>query len=80
VRAPERRGFGSVIVERTVDFDLHGKTEMRFAAAGFEADFFIPLEHIASVSEHNPGAQPPEESVRDDRPVGRRQYVDRVGS
>ena len=63
MRAPERRGFGSVIVERTVDFDLHGKTEMRFAAAGFEADFFIPLEHIASVSEHNPGAQPPEESV-----------------
>ena len=26
VQAPERRGFGSVIVERTVIFDLHGKT------------------------------------------------------
>ncbi len=57
VRAPERRGFGSVIVERTVEFDLHGKTAIRFAPAGFEADFFIPLEHIASVSEQGPAPQ-----------------------
>jgi light-regulated signal transduction histidine kinase (bacteriophytochrome) len=63
VRAPERRGFGSVIVERTVDFDLHGKTEIRFAPRGFEADFFIPLEHIASVSEHDSAPQAREESV-----------------
>jgi hypothetical protein len=63
VRAPERRGFGSVIVERTVDFDLHGKTEIRFAPAGFEADFFIPLEHIASVSEHDSASQAREEQA-----------------
>jgi light-regulated signal transduction histidine kinase (bacteriophytochrome)/CheY-like chemotaxis protein len=52
VQPPERRGFGSVIVERTVSFDLQGRTEIRFAPGGFEADFFIPHEHIASVSEH----------------------------
>jgi CheY-like chemotaxis protein len=63
VRAPERRGFGSVIVERTVEFDLHGKAAIRFAPAGFEADFFIPHEHIASVSEHDPAPQAREESV-----------------
>jgi light-regulated signal transduction histidine kinase (bacteriophytochrome) len=63
VREPERRGFGSVIVERTVDFDLHGKTEIRFAPGGFEADFFIPLEHIAFVSERDPAPQAREESV-----------------
>ena len=63
VREPERRGFGSVVVERTVDFDLHGKTAIRFAPAGFEADFFLPLEHIASVSEHDPAPQAREESV-----------------
>jgi light-regulated signal transduction histidine kinase (bacteriophytochrome)/CheY-like chemotaxis protein len=57
VQAPERRGFGSVIVERTVDFDLQGKTEIRFAPAGFEADFFIPREHIASVSEQSSAPQ-----------------------
>ena len=63
MRAPERRGFGSVIVERTVGFDLQGKTEIRFARSGFEADFFIPLEHIAFVSEHDPAPQAREESV-----------------
>jgi light-regulated signal transduction histidine kinase (bacteriophytochrome) len=63
VRAPERRGFGSVIVERTVVFDLQGKTEIRFAPAGFEADFFIPHEHIASVSEHDSAPQAREEGV-----------------
>jgi light-regulated signal transduction histidine kinase (bacteriophytochrome) len=63
VRLPERRGFGSVIVERTVSFDLQGKTEIRFASSGFEADFFIPLEHIAFVSEHDPAPQAPEGSV-----------------
>jgi CheY-like chemotaxis protein len=41
---------------------LHGKTAIRFAPAGFEADFFIPLEHIASVSEHDPAPQAREES------------------
>ena len=61
VQPPERRGFGSVIVERTVGFDLQGKTEIRFAPAGFEADFFIPHEHIASVSEHASAPQAFEE-------------------
>jgi CheY-like chemotaxis protein len=63
VQSPERRGFGSVIVERTVVFDLQGKTEIRFAPAGFEADFFIPHEHIASVSEHDSAPQAREEGV-----------------
>ena len=50
VRAPQRRGFGSVIVERTVPFDLQGKAEIRFAVSGLEADFFIPQEHVAFAS------------------------------
>jgi light-regulated signal transduction histidine kinase (bacteriophytochrome) len=63
VQAPERRGFGSVIVERTVGFDLQGKTEILFAPAGFEADFFIPREHIASVSERGSAPQAFEEGA-----------------
>ena len=46
VQAPKRRGFGSVIVERTVPFDLEGTAEVRFVLAGFEADFFIPQQHV----------------------------------
>lgn len=42
VTAPLRRGFGSVIIERTVPFDLQGRAEIRYPATGFEADFFVP--------------------------------------
>ncbi len=48
VQAPKRRGFGSVIVERTVPFDLEGKAEVRYELAGLEADFVIPEQHVAS--------------------------------
>ena len=46
VQAPTRRGFGSVIVERSVPFDLNGVAEIRYLLAGFEADFLIPSEHV----------------------------------
>lgn len=45
---PTRRGFGSVIIERTVPFDLQGKAEVRYPVTGFEADFVIPAVHLAS--------------------------------
>lgn len=59
VQAPRRRGFGSVILERVVPFDLQGTAQVRYEPAGLEADFFIPQEHIA-VESSNPaqvGAQ-----------------------
>jgi light-regulated signal transduction histidine kinase (bacteriophytochrome)/CheY-like chemotaxis protein len=50
VRAPLRRGFGSVLIERTIPFDLQGAATVRYAQEGFEADFFIPEIHIADDS------------------------------
>jgi light-regulated signal transduction histidine kinase (bacteriophytochrome)/CheY-like chemotaxis protein len=47
VRTPRRRGFGSVIIERVVPFDLKGTAQVRYDPAGLEADFFIPASHIA---------------------------------
>ena len=49
VLPPTRRGFGSVIIERVVPFDLQGTAEMRFLATGVEADFFIPERHISLI-------------------------------
>jgi hypothetical protein len=48
VQMPRRRGFGSMIIERVVPFDLKGTAEIRYASVGLEADFFIPEEHIAA--------------------------------
>jgi len=49
VSPPARRGFGSVIVERTIPFDLGGTSEVRYPQSGFEADFFLPDRHVAGI-------------------------------
>jgi light-regulated signal transduction histidine kinase (bacteriophytochrome)/CheY-like chemotaxis protein len=48
VALPTRRGFGSVIIERVVPFDLQGSALVQFLPSGIEADFFIPERHIAA--------------------------------
>jgi light-regulated signal transduction histidine kinase (bacteriophytochrome)/CheY-like chemotaxis protein len=50
VEVPTRRGFGSVIIERVVPFDLQGTALVQYLPAGLEADFFIPDRHIASAA------------------------------
>ena len=46
VQPPTRRGFGSVIVERTIPYDLAGRAAIRFAPDGLEADFVVPEIHL----------------------------------
>lgn len=48
VKPPTRSGFGSVIIERTIPFDLHGTAAVRYPIAGFEADLFIPARHLVA--------------------------------
>ena len=46
VRAPERRGFGTTIIERAVPHDLKGEAELSYEPAGLRARFLIPAEHV----------------------------------
>lgn len=55
VSVPTRRGFGSVIIERVVPFDLQGTARVSYFAAGLEAEFFIPERHLASADESDFG-------------------------
>jgi light-regulated signal transduction histidine kinase (bacteriophytochrome) len=48
VRVPTRRGFGSVIIERVLPFDLQGTALVHYLPWGLEADFFVPDQHVAS--------------------------------
>jgi two-component sensor histidine kinase len=41
---PERRGFGSRMIERNVRHDLAGEVELRYAPQGFEATITVPLD------------------------------------
>lgn len=58
VTAPKRRGFGSVIIERTIPFDLQGRATLEYAALGLQAEFFIPECHVASTAPVYPTAAP----------------------
>ena len=44
VIAPERRGFGSRLIERNVHHDLAGQVELSYASDGFVAEISIPLD------------------------------------
>jgi light-regulated signal transduction histidine kinase (bacteriophytochrome) len=61
VKEPTRRGFGSVIIERVVPFDLQGTAAVSFLPAGLEAEFFIPERYLAAVSNEieKPASVPP---------------------
>lgn len=44
VAPPERRGFGSRLIERNVRHDLAGAVKLDYANDGFSAEFSVPLE------------------------------------
>ncbi|HEV7305383.1 HWE histidine kinase domain-containing protein [Ensifer sp.] len=46
VSIPSRSGFGSALIERSVPYDLNGRSAIRFNPSGLEADFGIPSVHV----------------------------------
>lgn len=50
VREPQRQGFGTTIIQRSVPYDLGGEAAVRFQESGFKADFCIPKRHVAEAS------------------------------
>lgn len=47
VRPPQRRGFGSTIIEQSIPHELKGVAKLRFILTGLEADFVIPCRYLA---------------------------------
>jgi two-component sensor histidine kinase len=41
---PERRGFGTRLIERNVRHDLHGTVQLSYPPKGFCAEISLPLE------------------------------------
>ena len=46
VEAPGRRGFGSVVVEQTIPFELGGQARVEYAAEGVVGRFMVPAVHV----------------------------------
>ena len=50
VSRPTRTGFGSALVQRSIPFDLGGRSEVAFEPAGVWARFLIPAAHALAVT------------------------------
>lgn len=46
VQAPERRGFGTTIIEKSIPHELQGEADVDFALGGLEARFLIPARFL----------------------------------
>ncbi|WP_043338156.1 HWE histidine kinase domain-containing protein [Belnapia moabensis] len=46
VNPPNRRGFGTTVIERSIPFELQGQAEVRYLREGLEADFSIPARFV----------------------------------
>ncbi len=47
VTPPERRGFGSVVIDQTIPFELRGEARVEYLHQGVHGVFTIPAIHIA---------------------------------
>lgn len=46
VRPPQRQGFGTTIIERSIPFELQGEAEVRYHVSGVEAEFVVPANYV----------------------------------
>ena len=42
VSSPQRRGFGSIVIEKSVDYELEGTTNVEYREEGLTCEFLIP--------------------------------------
>ena len=48
VSPPKRRGFGTVLIDRSIPYDLGGDSDLQYLADGVRAKFRIPAKHFSS--------------------------------
>lgn len=46
VRPPQRSGFGTVLIERSIPYELSGESKVEYLPDGLAARFLIPARHI----------------------------------
>ncbi|MDO9418752.1 HWE histidine kinase domain-containing protein [Pararhizobium sp.] len=46
VKEPQRQGFGTTIIKRSIPYDLKGEAEVLFEPSGLKARFVIPAQHV----------------------------------
>lgn len=50
VKPPERRGFGSTIIDKSIPYELKGEARVNFKLAGVEAEFVVPQRYVRAAA------------------------------
>ena len=53
VRAPERRGFGTTIIEQSIPHELQGEADVEFAVSGLRARFVVPARFLTEAEKEH---------------------------
>jgi light-regulated signal transduction histidine kinase (bacteriophytochrome) len=59
-RPPNRRGFGTILITRSIPHDLGGQSDLAYAPEGLRATFRIPARSLTSVQQRLPAEDAPE--------------------
>jgi len=62
VKRPERQGFGTVLIDRSITYDLGGDSDVSYEPEGLQATFRIPARH-ASLDTRSPTAAMPTKEI-----------------
>lgn len=72
ISMPSRRGFGTALIDRSIPFDLGGKSTVRYAPTGLEADLAIPAKFVTIIEKPATSDEEPVGAVSFDRVRGRK--------
>ncbi|MEQ1818180.1 MAG: HWE histidine kinase domain-containing protein, partial [Terricaulis sp.] len=61
--APKRQGFGSVLLTRSIPFDLGGVSEINYEREGVTARFVIPANFISEIRQEKKQARPMQQNT-----------------
>jgi light-regulated signal transduction histidine kinase (bacteriophytochrome)/CheY-like chemotaxis protein len=64
VKSPERRGFGSTIIEKSIPFELNGRAQLDYRLSGVEAEFWVPGRFVTCHEADDGSAPARAESAR----------------
>jgi len=60
---PSRRGFGSVLLTRSIPFDLGGESEISYERSGVRARLLIPASFVTELHREPPAPRPQSEAI-----------------
>jgi PAS domain S-box-containing protein len=69
-RVPDRRGFGSELIERSLRYELGGEAELSFGPDGLVCRIVVPADELASPGPAEPSAESRPETPETPAPSG----------